>query len=505
MAAEDSSTWTAEGHSIEYLNCVLEQIRLESVKGVTLLRHGGVEVGGVLFGSREGDQVRIAASRALSSEYAFGPSFILSKNDEAALEKLLQESQTDPSLSGMEPVGWYRSHTRTGVCLLEQDISVYNKFFPEPWQIALVLRPSQLGPTEAGFFFREADGSLRGESSYNSFTIDPPICTQPIKIQERDMETEAATPLPVPQTSKAQALTQLLTSPPEKPVKLWWPWLMVSIVLGVLGVGIVASGFHISGLPAGHRSLDLRASDQSGQVHIEWNRDAEPIVSAQRATVLIQDGDRQVETPLSKELIQHGSLMYRRKADDVEVRLQVYTAGASPAQESTRLIGLPAVPAERLESADRTGPSHTPAPPPAISAPNPVLAYHGPSRGRLIWTGRTPANESLEIDGNRASTGEIVGRLPDVPVRIRAYPASFSRRSIVAFVPALPGAKDVREAPGRTNGGMEMIYKRDTKRASGVTVTQAPSAGNHWRKIALRADRRISALVIDWEVLDRKR
>jgi hypothetical protein len=50
-----------------------------------------------------------------------------------------------------------------------------------------------------------------------------------------------------------------------------------------------------------------------------------------------------------------------------------------------------------------------------------------------------------------------------------------------------------------------MIYKRDAKRASGVTVTQAPSPRNHWRKIALRADRKVSALVIDWEVVDHKR
>jgi hypothetical protein len=50
-----------------------------------------------------------------------------------------------------------------------------------------------------------------------------------------------------------------------------------------------------------------------------------------------------------------------------------------------------------------------------------------------------------------------------------------------------------------------MVYKRDTKRASGVTVIQTPSDRNHWRKIALRADRKVSAIVIDWEVLDRKR
>src|ERR1700730_10179748 len=121
MVAEDLdfATWTAEGHSIsiEYSNSVLEEIRLEAVKGITLLRHGGVEVGGILFGSKAADKIRIDAFRALRSEYAYRPNFMLSRNDEAAMEKLLQKATADAGLEGMEPVGWYHSHTRTGVFL----------------------------------------------------------------------------------------------------------------------------------------------------------------------------------------------------------------------------------------------------------------------------------------------------------------------------------------------------------------------------------------------------
>jgi hypothetical protein len=234
-------------------------------------------------------------------------------------------------------------------------------------------------------------------------------------------------------------------------------------------------------------------------------RGAEPIAAARKASILIQDGDRKLETPLSEELLQHGSLMYQRKTNDVEIRLQVYGDEPDPAQESTRLIGLTTVPAERLEAADRTEPSQPQTPAPVISMRSTVPAYHGPSKGRLIWTGLVPARGSLEIAGKRASTGEIVGGLPDVPVRIRAYPASFSRGAIIAFVPGTSGAKEVREAPSRTNGWTTMVYKRDAKRAGAVTITQAPSARNDWRKIGLRADRKVSALVIDWEVLNHRR
>ncbi len=538
MSPEDFSVWTSEGQgiSIEYLHRALEDVRLEAVKGITLLRHGGVEVGGVLFGTREEARIRIFDSRPLRSEYAYGPNLLLSQNDEEALKRLLEEAKADPKLSGMEPVGWYHSHTRTGVFLSESDIAVYNRYFPEPWQVALIVHPAQLGPTEAGFFFREADGSLRSDSSYHSFTIYPTY--PPAKVLEVDREMEGrAEPL------SDSSSKELLLPPPhkygaDKPSKLSWPWLLAALTLGVLGVGILAGVFHISGWPAGRPTLNLRATDRAGQVHVEWDRGADPVQAAQKASLLIQDGDRKIETPLSGELLQHGSLTYRRKTSDVEIRLRVYGDDAEPVQESTRLIGLPVVPEERLEAADRPAPTPRGARrlPVAESSPgeptiqwvdkgkreSPVIAekpelvsrnivpaprapeepvYRGPTRGRLIWSGRVPANGRLEITGARASTGNVTGRLPDVPIKISAYPASFSRHGIVAYAPDLPNGKEFHEAPARTNGWTEMTYKRNAKRAGAITVTQIPAARNHWRNIGLRADRGVSALVIDWEVL----
>lgn len=545
LSPEELSVWTAEGQgiSIEYRHSALEDVRLEAVKGITLLRHGGVEVGGVLFGTRHEDRIRIFDSRPLRSEYAYGPNLLLSQNDEEALKRLLEEASADPKLSGMEPVGWYHSHTRTGVFLSESDIAIYNRHFPEPWQVALIVHPAQLGPTEAGFFFREADGSLRSDSSYHTFTIYPTY--PPAKALEVDRETEGLNPA---LDARAEALLDssrskdLLLPPPhryaaEKPSRLSWPWLLAALVLGVLGVGILTGIFHISGWPVGHPTLNLRATDRGGQVHVEWDRGADPVQAAQKASLLIQDGDRKLETPLSGELLQHGSLTYRRKTGDVEIRLRVYGDDAEPVQESTRLIGLPVVPEERIEAADRPVRSprgakrlavteSSPGEPtiewvdkgkresPAV-AEKPELvsrnivsapraeesAYRGPTRGRLIWSGRVPANGHLEITGTHASTGNVTGKLPDVPIKISAYPASFSRHGITAYASDLPNGKEFHEPPGRTNGWTEITYKRNAKRSAAITVTQIPAARNHWRSIGLKADRGVSVLVIDWEVL----
>ena len=125
---------------LELLNSTLIHAGPES--WFTRLPHGGVEVGGVLFGSRMEHGVRILKRRALQSEYGQGPSFALSANDEIALEKLIADAAADPELADLEPVGWYHSHTRSGVFLSEQDLDLYNRRFPQPWQIALVLRPT---------------------------------------------------------------------------------------------------------------------------------------------------------------------------------------------------------------------------------------------------------------------------------------------------------------------------------------------------------------------------
>src|SRR5258707_1173679 len=126
------SSWSVSGHAlvIEYSQRVLEEIRKQAVDGLHRLRHGGIEVGGVLFGVRNDDRVQLLACRPLRCEYAQGPSFLLSEKDEAALEALIALSRTDPQLTGLEPVGWYHSHTRPGGFLSEAAMAIYARHFP---------------------------------------------------------------------------------------------------------------------------------------------------------------------------------------------------------------------------------------------------------------------------------------------------------------------------------------------------------------------------------------
>src|SRR6202035_2938961 len=76
-------------------------------------------------------------------------------------------------LKDLRPVGWFVSHLREGVALLASDLEIYNGFFPEAWQVALVICPMSGGRAQAGFFAREADGKVQSEASYQSFDLAP--------------------------------------------------------------------------------------------------------------------------------------------------------------------------------------------------------------------------------------------------------------------------------------------------------------------------------------------
>src|SRR5271169_4466877 len=112
--------------TIEYSLVVIEEIRHEVAEGFQRLSRGGIEVGGVLYGTREGRTVRIMAMRPVACEHARGPAFLLSDKDRVELHEQLQNDAQDPRLEGMISVGWFLSHTRSDITLTESDLETYS-------------------------------------------------------------------------------------------------------------------------------------------------------------------------------------------------------------------------------------------------------------------------------------------------------------------------------------------------------------------------------------------
>ncbi len=152
-------SWSAPKSSlrIEYPAAALEDMCADAVEALSRFRHGGVEIGGVLFGTHRDGTVRIVDYRPLACEYAFGPRFTLSEKDRANLRELIFAPYRDPELRGLRVVGWYHSHTRSDLVLSPRDLELYERFFSEPWQIAVVVRPEPHELSVAGFFVRDGD------------------------------------------------------------------------------------------------------------------------------------------------------------------------------------------------------------------------------------------------------------------------------------------------------------------------------------------------------------
>ncbi len=555
-AARKFETWSAPGHSfrIEYSDAVLDQIRETAVEGYHRVPHGGVETGGVLFGKHGKSGVRIAAWRPIACEYAKGPSFLLSDKDEAALSDALQSWSEVEDLAGLEPVGWYRAHTRSEILLADADLTFFNRFFPQPWQVGLIVRPASFAPARAGFFFREPGGGIRTESSYREFVMVPLPPAPPIP--------------PTPETPQIPEAPSV-TAAPEPPALLphdephanarpkWYAAIALMIVAVVLGFWL---------LKPSRQGLSLSATDTGGELRIAWDRTASSITHATGGSLDIDDRGLRTLVRLTQADLRSGSVFYARQSGDVTVRMSVDLPGNAPLAEMTRFLRpvAPAAPPVNQPVGQASRPAEQPAPvrpapvvtrhiipfrpptaavpqtssaipaaipviaPPKIDSLTPppqsnaitsvleapaLLSAPAPSRpkaaapaasgssaasGRIIWTGRLSKNGRLVVEANRPSSGAISGALPAAAVHVSAYPGDLTAAGMTLFTSDPRYAKPLTEAAGTGNGWNPTTYTWDPKRAAGIKVLEQPNLQNGYKLVLESQAAKLSVVVLEW-------
>lgn len=331
--------------AIEWSAAVLEEIRMAVVEAFFSLPHGGAEIGGVLFGTPNGGCVRVLASRPLECEHALGPTFTLSENDHARLEALLEEGGHDLRAQGLEPVGWYHSHTRSEIFLSAQDVALHNRYFPDPWHIALVLRPHALKPVRAGFFFREGGGYMHVDSSYREFLLQPSASGPPRPVEQPapilagpgPAGTPSETP-PGPGAAQISVPAFLTATRRRRSWRwLWWAAIILALVTGLAAVKEDWMPYLVYRQPP--PSLSLTAYDLEGQVQIHWDRAAEPIRSAAAGTLEITDGARHSVVALDRGMLQRGTVSYARQTARVDMRLTVGRPDGKKFEEFASFLG----------------------------------------------------------------------------------------------------------------------------------------------------------------------
>lgn len=292
-----------------------------AMEALFVIPRGGLEIGGVLFGSFAGDSVIIRAFRPVECEHATGPSFILSGTDEAGLSALLTSAAAD----GLAAVGWFRSRTRSGIQLSPADVTLFNTYFPDPQQVAFVLRPEVSGATHGGFFFRAPDGSLQMESSQGEFLVEPSAAVPNMVTPEP--------PAPIVKHPELR-LTAADLAPRSYPRVGWLFALCI-----VLVVALVAAHEYLATPSPVEDRLSLEAYDRNGQIEFAWSRSARAIVRARGAKIEIRDGPSRYSAELDGAQIQRGSFHYVRQTERVDIHLTVRDSDGRKSEEYLCWVG----------------------------------------------------------------------------------------------------------------------------------------------------------------------
>jgi proteasome lid subunit RPN8/RPN11 len=116
------------------------------------------EVGGALLGlwciDRDTDEQFVVVQHMLPAQHTRQGSVYLTFTQDTIVQF---HEQLEKHHSGKRIVGWYHTHPRMGIFLSHYDTWLHNNFFPEPWQVALVVEPHS---SVAGFFIRRDDDAL---------------------------------------------------------------------------------------------------------------------------------------------------------------------------------------------------------------------------------------------------------------------------------------------------------------------------------------------------------
>jgi len=151
---------------------VLAEVGELAMSGYRRLPWGGVEIGGVLFGKNDSRTVHISSFRPAECEHHYGPAFDFSEKDCEAMERLLAAAASDQALLGLTPVGWYQTVSRRDLNPSEHARALFQRFFPQPGQVTMVVKRSKQDPLSIGVFVRDSHGRVEMHSSPQEFTLE---------------------------------------------------------------------------------------------------------------------------------------------------------------------------------------------------------------------------------------------------------------------------------------------------------------------------------------------
>lgn len=316
--------WKVPGQpiSIQLSFEVMERLGAGVMSAFRAVPERGAEGGGVLFGRAmaEGDAITVLVEdyEAVPCEHRRGLSYVLSESDRRRLERALRKATPQRQV-----VGFYRSHTRPGLYLDQDDYVLVQSYFANPRQVFLLIRPQAGKPPAAGFFIWE-ESELRRQSTYLEFPFSR------AELPERAAAVEAP-------------------AAPVRPRRTPLPrirWRTASVAaLGLLAFAaleyqVVSALSRAPGTPADGAAPALRIGRRGSYLEANWNHTAPAVLHAQRGVLSITDGLYRKDVELDAGQLRNGSVTYAPFGNDVNFRLELLGTSRR-VSESVRVVTAP--------------------------------------------------------------------------------------------------------------------------------------------------------------------
>jgi hypothetical protein len=303
---------------------------------------GGLEIGGVLLGRRNGNVRLITEWLPIPCEHSRGPACLLSERDERALRAALDNALAE----GLEVIGLFVSHCRSSLAVTDADVELLNRFFPDPAQVLLLLKPGMDASARARLGLRHPSGMAFGPE----FVIIPELPQNAFLAEAGRPPASAiggvkpAAPAPAPLPSAIPPPPRSVEAPKFLATRasggsLRWAIAVVATV--GLAIGAFVFGDNVRSLSASP-SVSLRVLEHGQQLRVEWDRNSRLIQDAERATVEVSGGSTKNSLLLNPERLRGGSVEVPRQSDDITIVMTIHRPSQAPVQEWTRFVGPPA-------------------------------------------------------------------------------------------------------------------------------------------------------------------
>lgn len=415
-STRDYVVWPVEAMGISVLMSLelVDRLSREVLEGYKAIPKRGLEIGGVLLGrvDREAGApaaLVIEAAEQIPSEHRNGPSYLLSESDLQKLAARMTAGRKAP-LNGLEPIGFFRSHTRDGAFSLDiQDVEIMERWFHAPANAFLLIQPADRQRSRATIFLHGHNGMRKdaadvefafhrgaleaagypvrriaaaaenkpaAEEAHQALVHHQAVQTEIISQPSRTNDTNLGI-----QGSRISRLKNSIQMLKARGAKRNWVALAAALT-------VLTAALALWALLRQHRSeearlagrLSLSVARENGALRLRWNRTAPSVLKAKAATLWIMDGAEQRRLELDIQQLRTGSITYWPGSVDVNFRMELHEPDRSTA-ESVRSVGAPPLQ-------------------PAVAAEAAKLAGAGATQGMAERTQRKPRRfESTELPG----------------------------------------------------------------------------------------------------------